>query len=51
MSRGIDKKRTLWGSGTLEMGDLRLVENSSERGGALDSDVIESETARDGWGQ
>ena len=51
MSRGIDKKRTLWGSGALEMGDLRLVENSSERGGALDSDVIVRETARGGWEQ
>ena len=42
------RKRTLWGSGAPEMGDLRLVENSSERGGALEPDVIVPETARGG---
>ena len=42
------RKRTLWSSGAPEMGDLRLVENSGERGGALDSDVIVPETVRDG---
>jgi hypothetical protein len=42
---------TLWGSGALEMADVSLVENSSERVGALDSDVIVSDTVRDGWRQ
>ena len=32
----------------LEMGDLRLLEDGCERGGALESDVIVPETARDG---
>ena len=46
---GIAKKaNTALGQRALQMGDLRLVENSSERRGALDSDAIESETARDG---
>ena len=30
------------------MGDLRLLEDGCERGGALESDVIVPETARDG---
>eukprot|EP00964_Phaeocystis_antarctica_P012340 scaffold6811_cov55-Phaeocystis_antarctica.AAC.6 len=33
------------GGGALEVGDLRLVEDGCERGGALDSDVVASETA------
>ena len=35
------------------MGDLRLLEDEDgcERGGALESDVIVPETARDGWEQ
>ena len=33
------------GSSALEVGDLRLVENGSERGGALGADVVASETA------
>ena len=44
------RKRTLWGSSALEMGDHRLLENGSERGDALDSDVVVSETASKGWG-
>ena len=32
------------GGGALEVGDHRLLENSSERGGTLDSDLVESET-------
>ena len=43
-------KQTLRGGGALEVGDLRLLEDSSERGGALDSDGIVPETARDGCG-
>jgi hypothetical protein len=44
------RKRTLWGSSALEMGDLRLLEDGSERGGALVSDYVVSETASEGWG-
>jgi hypothetical protein len=32
------------------MGDLRLLEDGSERGGALVSDYVVSETASEGWG-
>ena len=52
VSAGADRKEnTLWGDGALEVGDLCLLEDGSERGGALDSDVIVLETARDGWEQ
>jgi hypothetical protein len=44
------RKRTLWGSSALEMGDHRLFEDGSERGGALVSDLVASETASEGWG-
>ena len=47
----LTQKRTLWGRGALEVGDLCLLEDSSERGGALVSDAIAPETARDGWEQ
>ena len=40
----LTRKRTL-GGGALEIGDLRLVEDGSERGGALGSDAIKLETA------
>ena len=52
VSAGADsaRKRTLWGSSALEMGDHRLLEDGSERGGALVSDTIEFETASEGWG-
>ena len=36
------------GGGALEVRDHRLLENSSERGGAFDSDAIAPDTARDG---
>ena len=39
------QKRTLSGGGALQGGDLRLLEDSSKRGGALVSDVVETETA------
>ena len=39
------QKQTLWGSSALEMGDHRLLEAGSERGGALVSDQVVSETA------
>ena len=38
------------GGGALEVGDLRLVEDSSERGAAQGSDVIVAEAARGGMG-
>eukprot|EP00964_Phaeocystis_antarctica_P041928 scaffold24012_cov53-Phaeocystis_antarctica.AAC.3 len=43
-----NRKRTLWVSGALEVGDLRLLENGSERGCALVSDLIPSETVSEG---
>ena len=33
----------------IEVGDLRLLENGSERGGALVSDLILSEAVSEGW--
>ena len=36
------------GRGVLQVGDLRLLEDGSERGGALVSDEVASDTARDG---
>ena len=52
MSVGADKKLSKHsGRGALEVCDCCLLEDSSERGGAFDSNVIELETARDGWGQ
>ena len=38
----------LRGGGALEVGDLRLVEDSSERGGTSVSDVVLPETASEG---
>ena len=48
MSMGADTKANTKtrGGGALEIGDLRLLENSSERGGALGPDVVPMETAR-----
>ena len=40
--------RTLWGSGALEVGDLRLLEDGSKRRGALSSNIVEAETAKEG---
>jgi len=52
VSAGADsaRKRTLWGSSALEISDHRLLEDGSERGGALVSDVVALETASEGWG-
>ena len=36
------------GGGALEFGDLRLLEHGSERGGALGSDLVPTETANEG---
>ena len=43
-------KRTFWSGGALEVGDLCLVENGSERSGALGFDAVASETASEGQG-
>ena len=49
VSMGADKKANASrGSGTLEVGDLRLVEDGSERGGTLGSDFVVFETACEG---
>ena len=44
----LTQKQTLWGSGALEVGNLRLVEDGSQRSGTLASDVVEFETASEG---
>ena len=45
-------QKRISGGGVLEVGNHRLLEDGSERGGALVSDVVASDTAReDGWGQ
>ena len=36
------------GGGALQVGDLRLLEDGSERGGALGSDLVPTETANEG---
>ena len=51
MSGGLDTNaNTSPGGGALEVGDLCLVEDGSERGGALVSDLVAFETASEGWG-
>ena len=42
------KAKHFGGGGALEAGDLRLLENGSERGGALASNLILSETVSEG---
>ena len=42
------EKQTLWGDGPPQVGDLRLLEDVGERGGALGSDVVVEETANEG---
>ena len=45
MQRSKSVRKHFGGGNALEVGDLRLVENGSERGGALGADVVASETA------
>ena len=46
---GAETKAKHFGGGSaLEVGDLRLVEDGSQRSGALGSDVVASETASEG---
>ena len=48
--RALTRKCTLGGcGGALEVGDHSLLEDSSESGGALDSDIVVLETASEGW--
>ena len=49
LSVGADRKANTLGWGALQIGDLRLLENSSESGGALGSNVVATETASEGW--
>ena len=42
---GIDTKSERSGGGALQVGDLRVLEDGGERGGALGSDAITLETA------
>ena len=46
----LTQKRTPLGSGALEVGDHSLLEDGRECRGALDSDAVAPDTARDGWG-
>ena len=46
--RALTRKRTLWGGGALEHGDLRLLEDGGECSGALVSDLVASDTASEG---
>ena len=51
VSAGIDRKaNTVGRGGALQVGDLRLLEDGGERGGAVVSDRVASETASEGWG-
>ena len=45
---GADRKANTKGGGALELGDSRLFEDGSERGGALVSDVVAADTAVEG---
>ena len=45
VQRSKSVRKHFGGGNALEVGDLRLVENGSERGGALGADVVASETA------
>ena len=47
----LTRKRTLRGGGALQVCDLRVLEDGSQRGGALVSELVVIETARDGWEQ
>ena len=45
---GADTKANFGGGGALQVGDLRLLEDGGERGGALLSDLIPSKAASEG---
>ena len=50
VSTGADKKANTRGGGALELGDSRLFEDGSERGGALGPDAVVIEAAKHGGG-
>ena len=50
VSMGADTKANTRGGGALEIRDLCLLEDCSERGGTLVSNAVVPDTARDGWG-
>ena len=50
VSGALTQKRTLLGGGALEVGNHCLLEDGSERGGALVFDAVVPETTMDGWG-
>ena len=50
LSAGADKSEHTRGGGALEVGDLRLLEDGSERKGALDSDPVVAETVSEEQG-
>ena len=45
---GADTKANTRGGGALELGDSRLFEDGSERGGAIVSDLVDADTAQHG---
>ena len=49
MSAGVDTKANTRSGGALQVGDLGLLEDGSELGRGLNSDVVASETASKGW--
>eukprot|EP00964_Phaeocystis_antarctica_P004601 scaffold2480_cov65-Phaeocystis_antarctica.AAC.4 len=46
--RALTQKQTLGGGGALEVGDIRLLEDGSERSDALVSDAVVCDTASEG---
>jgi hypothetical protein len=44
----LTQKRTLWGGGAPQVGDLCLLEDGGERSGALSSNIAEPKTASEG---
>jgi len=50
VSMGADRKANTRGGGALELGDSRLFQDGSERGGALGSDVVVIEATKHGGG-
>ena len=50
MSTGTDTKANALAAGALEVDNLRLLEDGSERGGALGSDIVAFETVSEWWG-
>ena len=45
---GVDTRAILWGGCALQGGNVRLLDDGSERGGAIGSDLVAIETANKG---